>query len=224
MAQIAYNNKVSESTGKTPFFTNHGRHSNLFERTLPGPKAEIALANTANTQATYDEMRQKISAAQDNSTRYANKRRKTAPQLERGDKVYLLTSNFRTKRPNRSLDHVKVRPFLVTKQNGPVTYTLDLPKDARIHPWFHVKRLEPADPATPLQTTFHYEPGEEHEFEVERFLGQRGKQHSREYRVKWKGYPDTENTWELETYLGNCQQKLNEYKKWLRQNPPDRYN
>ena len=213
MAQIAYNNKVSESTGKTPFFANHGRHPNLFERTLPGPKAEKALANTANMKATYDEMRQKISAAHDNSARYANKKRKTAPQLKRGDKVYLLTSNFRTKRPNRSLDHVKVGPFLISKQNGPVTYTLDLPKDARIHPRFHVKRLEPADPATPLQTTFHYEPEEEQEFEVEKVLNHRGNQHSREYLIKWKGYPDAENTWELETNLQNCKQILQKYCK-----------
>jgi hypothetical protein len=224
MAQIAYNNKVSESTGKTPFFANHGRHPHLFERTLPGPKAEKALVNTANMKATYDEMRQKISSAQESSSRYANKKRKTAPQLKRGDKVYLLTSNFRTKRPNRSLDHVKVGPFLITKKNGPVTYTLDLPKDSKIHPRFHVKRLEPADPTTPLQTSFHYEPEEEYEFEVEKILNQRGNQHSREYLIKWKGYPDTENSWEPKGNLGNCQQKIQEYHRRLQQNPPDRYN
>jgi hypothetical protein len=202
MAQITYNNKISESTGKTPFFANHGRHSNLFERTLPGPKAEKALENTANMKATYDEMRQRIGAAQDSSTRYANKKRTTAPQLKRGDKVYLLTSNLKTKRPNRSLDHVKVGPFLIAKQNGPVTYTLDLPKDVRIYPRFHVKRLEPADPATPLQITFHYEPEEEHEFDVEEIISQRGDKHSYEYLV---------NTWEPVTNLGNCQQKIKEY-------------
>ena len=30
MAEIAYNNKLSEATGVTPFFANHGRHPNLF--------------------------------------------------------------------------------------------------------------------------------------------------------------------------------------------------
>ncbi|KAF2624256.1 hypothetical protein BU25DRAFT_348612, partial [Macroventuria anomochaeta] len=34
MAQIAYNNKLSEATGTMPFFANHGRHPNLFTRSL----------------------------------------------------------------------------------------------------------------------------------------------------------------------------------------------
>jgi hypothetical protein len=111
---------------------------------------------------------------------------------------------------------------LISKQNGPVTYTLDLPKDARIHPQFHVKRLEPADPATPLQTTFHYELEEEHEFEVEKILDHRGNQHSREYLIKWKGYPDAENTWEPEPNLQNCKQIIQKYRK--KTSPKQRHN
>lgn len=34
--------------------------------------------------------------------------------------------------------------------------------------------LEPADPDTLVQTTFRYEPEEEHEFEVEKILSHRG--------------------------------------------------
>jgi hypothetical protein len=221
MAQLAHNNKLSEATGTTPFFANHGRHPNLFERTLPGPKAEKALANMANMKETYDKMRDKIKDAQENSIQHANKKRKTAPQLKKGDKVYLLTSNFRTKRPSKSLDHVKVGPFLISKRNGPVTYTLELPRDAKIHPRFHVKRLEPADPDTPLQTTFHYEPEEEDEYEVEDLLNYReiGRQDLQddhfiqEWLVKWKGYPHSDNTWEPESSLQNCQQLLKKARK-----------
>jgi Uma2 family endonuclease len=65
--------------------------------------------------------------------------------------------------------------------------------------------LEPADPETPLQTTFHFQTEEEDEFEVEKILEQRGQR----YLVKWKGYPHSENTWEpknnLKNNLRNCQ-------------------
>jgi hypothetical protein len=83
-----------------------------------------------------------------------------ATQLEKGDKVYLLTKNLRRRQPSKGLDHVKVRPSPVKEQSRPVNYVLDLPKDARIHPKFHIKMLKPADPDTPLQTTFYYEPEE----------------------------------------------------------------
>jgi hypothetical protein len=93
-----------------------------------------------------------------------------APQLKRGDKVYLLTKNLRTKRPSKGLNNVKVRPFLISDQKGPVTYTLNLPLDAKIHLRFHINMLELADPKTPLQKTFHYKAEEENEFEVERII------------------------------------------------------
>jgi hypothetical protein len=105
--------------------------------------------------------------AQRNSITYANKKRKTAPQLKEGDKVYLHTKNLRSKQPSKGLDHVKVRPFLISKRNGPVTYTLELPPDTKIHPRFHVSLLEPADKDTPLQRTFRYKTKEEKEFKVE---------------------------------------------------------
>jgi hypothetical protein len=87
--------------------------------------------------------------------------------------VYLHTKNLRTKRPSKGLDNVKVGPFLISKRNGPVTYTLKLPPDAKIHPRFHISLLEPADPETPLQKTFRYKTEEENEFEVEDLLDYR---------------------------------------------------
>ena len=44
MAQMAYNNKLLESTGQTPFYANHRRHPNLFTRTFPSLKTEAAIA------------------------------------------------------------------------------------------------------------------------------------------------------------------------------------
>ena len=93
-----------------------------------------------------------------------------APQLKKGDKVYLLIKNFRTKQLSKGLDYVKVGPFLIKEQRLLVNYTLDLPSDAKIFPTFYILVLELVDPKTLLQTTFYYETKEENEFEVEEIM------------------------------------------------------
>jgi hypothetical protein len=118
----------------------------------------------------YEEMGRKTLHAQRQSISYVNQKRKTAPQLKEGDKVYLHTKNLRSKRPSKGLDHVKVGPFLILKQNGLVTYTLELLPDAKIHPRFYINLLEPADLKTPLQRTWRYETEEDNEFEVEEII------------------------------------------------------
>jgi hypothetical protein len=133
------------------------------------------------------------------------------PQLKKGDKVYLLTKNLRSKRPSKGLDNVKVGPFLILDQKGPVTYTLDLPLDAKVHPRFHVSVLEPADQSTALQKTFHFQPEEDNEFEVEKIIAHRDANNGREYLIKRLGYPDSDNTWEPDTNLTNCRQALSQY-------------
>ena len=131
-----------------------------------------------------------------------DKKLKMASQLKKGDKVYLLTKNWKTKKPKmKKLDNIKVGPFLVEKKTGPVNIKIRLSRDARVHPNFHISMIELADQSTPLQETFHYQLEEEQEFEVEQILAKEGQQ----YLVKWKGYPDLENTWEPLKNLANCQ-------------------
>jgi hypothetical protein len=75
-------------------------------------------------QEVHKELRQNIAKMQTSAIHYANKKRKTAPQLKEGDKVYLLTKNLRTKRPSKGLDNVKVRPFLIQARTRLVNYKL----------------------------------------------------------------------------------------------------
>jgi len=142
MAQLVLNNLKSESTQHTPFFANYGKHPNLFSEPRSHPNAQKALVASRDMRNVHDKLR---------------------IQIQR-------SKNLRTTKSSKKLDHVKVGPFLIEEQKGPVNYRLRLPKDAKIHPVFHISLLEPADPETPCQETFYFEEEEEDEFEVEKIL------------------------------------------------------
>ena len=104
-----------------------------------------------------------------------DKKLKMAPQLKKGDKVYLLTKNWKTKKlKTKKLDNIKFRLFSVEEKTGPVNIKIRLLRDARVYPNFHISMIEPADQSTLLQEIFYYQPEEEQEFEVEQILARKG--------------------------------------------------
>ena len=166
------------------------------------PNTEKALQHDKLLQQTHMMMRHYLQETSERMQRQMDKKLKMAPQLKKGDKVYLLTRNWRTKKPRtKKLDYVKVGLFSVKEKTGPVNVRLRLPRDARVHPNFHISMIKLADQSTPLQETFHYQPEEEQEFKAKQILKRKGQR----YLVKWKNYPDSENTWEPLRNLANCQ-------------------
>jgi hypothetical protein len=55
-----------------------------------------------------------------------DKYRLEGPRLERGDKVYLISRNLRTKRPSKKLDFKKIGLFKVNKRISTSNYRLSL--------------------------------------------------------------------------------------------------
>ena len=162
VAQLAINQHRSDSTRESPFFANFGRYANVGMPQRASPNAEKVLQNDRLRQQTHAVMKHYLEEISDKMQHQINKKRKMAPQLKKGDKVYLLTKNWKVKPPRtKKLDHIKVGPFLVEEKTGPVNVRLRLPRDAWVHPNFHISMIELADPETPLQETFHYQPEEE---------------------------------------------------------------
>ena len=207
MAQLALNNHVSETTKATPFAANYGKDPPMFHDIRPSPNAHVATSNVTGLKRLHEEISDNITSSQARITKARYKENKNGPQLKEGDRVYLLTKNLKTRKRSKKLDHVKVGPFLIAEQKSEVSYRLQLPRNARIHPVFHISLLEPADPAIPLQETFHYEPQEEDVFTVEKILDRRGQR----YLIKWKDYGNEENTWEPVSNLGECKDLIQEY-------------
>ena len=70
--------------------------------------------------------------------------------------MYFFIKKFKTKKPNKKSDHVKIGPFLIKKIKKPFDYELKLPADTKIFPIFNIFFLEPINPDIPLVTIFRY--------------------------------------------------------------------
>ena len=60
IAQLAYNNKRSDTTRLTPFFANFGKNANSFLHPREGPNAEKALVKASEIKGLHSEMQQTI--------------------------------------------------------------------------------------------------------------------------------------------------------------------
>ena len=179
VAQLAINQHRSDSTKESLFFANFGQHANIGMPSRASPNTEKALQHDKLLRQTHTMMRHYLQETSEKMQHQMDKKSKMAPQLKKGDKVYLLTKNWKVKKPRtKKLDHVKVGPFSVEEKTRPVNVRLRLPRDAQ-------------------------------EFEAEQILKRKGQR----YLVKWKDYPDSENTWEPLRNLANCQLLLQQFRQ-----------
>jgi hypothetical protein len=149
-----------------------------------------------------------IQAAQERQAEYANAKRQDM-EFKTGDQVLLSTANLRlrTDGPASKFNSKWTGPFTITERIGKVAYRLELPDTMRVHPVFHVSLLKPYQqpddterPAPPPPPII-----DENIYEAERISNRRtikvnGKMQT-QYLVHWKGYPDSDSTWEPASHL-----------------------
>jgi hypothetical protein len=213
MAQYAMNNAKNATTGITPHFANLGRNPRMNWRILPAEgRSESALMQVSHLDVLHQSIAKDIRWAEEKMKFYYDKKREDTPQLEEGERVYLLRRtmgqkkfNIKSKRPSNKLDAVKYGPFRIDKILKNDNYRLKLPARMRIHPVFHVSLLEPTKNPENAK-----DEAEDEEYEVEKILGRESVNGEIYYLVNWKGYPPEENTWEPVRHL-NCQEKIQEY-------------
>ena len=134
---------------------------------------------------------------------YANKFRKQH-DFKVNDKVLLSTKNLSLEdgSGSRKLNPKFCGPFKIIEKVTNVSFRLELsePMKARgIHNTFHVSLLKPFledkfDRYDPPLPPVNIEDGVEF-YEVETVLSSRIRRGKKEYLIKWKGYPDTDNQW-----------------------------
>jgi Chromo (CHRromatin Organisation MOdifier) domain len=142
----------------------------------------------------------------------------TSHEYSIGDKVWLEATNLKTKRPTKKMDDKQVGPFKILKKVGAVAYKLKLPSTWHHHPIFNKLLLMPyTAPTFPSQTIPRPPPELNEEgvplYEVEKILSSRKVGRGTQYLIKWKGYPESENTWEPERNLTQALDVLADFKR-----------
>jgi len=199
--EFAYNNSANRVTGYTPFFLMYGEHphtpaSLLHSKHSDAPAVDEFLADMTRT---LKSARQKFAAVQSRMQADVDKHRRDV-QFEVGQQVLVAASRI-AQAPNRKLAPRWVGPFDVTERLGPNAYRLALPPEygamSKTFNITHLKAFVPAADGRPAvrPPPVWYVAGTP-EYEVEAVVGRRGNGSSLQYLIKWKGYPESENTWE----------------------------
>src|SRR6202453_3916995 len=145
LAEFAYNNAPSATTGISPFFANKGYHPNITvhpERDLSSARARDFAVNLDNL---HPELRFQIAEAQKRYQGPADARRTPAPDFKVRDKVFIKATHFHTTQPSKKLSEKNLSPFNIITKVRPSSFTLRLPDQlCAVHPIFHVSQLEPA--------------------------------------------------------------------------------
>ena len=200
MAEFAFNNAPSATTGISPFFNNKGYHPNITVH----PELEVTSAKAkefaVNLDDLHQELRTQISEAQKRYQGPADSRRSAAPDFKIGDFAFVKATFLRTTRPSKKLSEKNLGPFEIIAQVGRLSFTLRLPEQLRaVHPVFHVSQLEPATrniipnrvqpPPPPIEVN------DDIEFEISEILDSKIDKRRKcqlLYLVRWTGYEGTD--------------------------------
>jgi hypothetical protein len=225
--EIAYNNSVQASTGRTPFFLNSGQ-----EIQLPIDKAMSAVRDCKNPEAVkrvegihaaIQQAKLQIAKAQERQQKYADQHRRELT-FQVGDSVLLSTEHLKlvdSHRRTPKLAEKYIGPFKIKRVVGSNAYELDLPARLKIYPVFNISKLklyrEGAEVNPHRPAPFSRPPPESVEedgaesYEVEEILKHRNSGARIQFLVKWKGYPEWEATWESRANLAKAKELLDEY-------------
>jgi hypothetical protein len=203
-AEFAYNNTAHSATKVSPFYAYTGQHPSFIPSALPTYKSPAAEDIVKEIQSTQDEIKAALEVAAEQMKRHYDRRVDEAPDFQPGDMVYLDGKNVHTSQPARKFARKRHGPFKIIEKIGKLNYRLELPDKWTIHDVFHVVLLKKAEPdqipgrqqaAVPVPDIVP-PPVHQELFAIEKIIDNRMKNGALEYKVKWQGYPNAQNTWE----------------------------
>ncbi|KAH7461789.1 hypothetical protein FOMA001_g18899 [Fusarium oxysporum f. sp. matthiolae] len=212
-AQLAYNTAYNESTKLTPFDANAGFTPNAYyDAQEPKNVNPAAIIASDKLKEIHDELKTELEFVRKRMQKHYDPKRLKGPTFKEGDMVYLSTKNIKTDRPSHKLDYKYLGPVKIKRKTGEDRYELDLPPNIRCHPIYHISMLESA------ADTIHVKTGNEPRqitgpevYEAEAIRKMEKINGQKMYLIKWKNYPESENTWEPTKHLANAQRLLKNF-------------
>ena len=168
----------------------------------------------------HEYLQEALKEAQSSQKMYADRLRQNPPNFKVGDRVWLLTTNLRSDRPNKKLDYKRLGPYEILEQVNSVSFRLKLPSNFKIHDVFHCNLLEVYHPDTvrgelrrpPPPCVVANDDGSSYEeYEVESVLDCRLYRGKKQYLVHWKGYGVDDRSWEPAENLANAEDLVAEF-------------
>jgi len=223
--QFVMNNNVNTSTKEIP--------ARLVFAHVPQLPVDMIMdkqVNNPTVEQFIDSMTQAVKRATDNivTAQIGHKknfdRHRRLHQFQVGDWVLLNNANFNVDNQFRGGSR-KLRPrydgpFQIVEKKGEDTFRLQLPENWRIHDVFDVSKLKlyipNDDELFPERDQKPPEPvivDDGEEFEVEEIVDVKMRHRKKQYLVKWKGYPEYENTWEPLRNLPNAREAIREFEQ-----------
>ena len=123
-------------------------------------------------------------------------------QYKEGDQVWLEATHLKLRHQKTKLTSKHYGPFKVIREISPVAYRIQLLTSWGIHNMFHASLLSPYHETASHGPNFSQSLPDlidrEKEYEVERIVNHRlyGRSRKLQYLIKWKGYPESNSTWE----------------------------
>jgi len=149
LAEFAYNNTPSATTGVSPFFINKGYHPNIMiylEQDIAFSHARDFIVDLDKLQST---LKEEIAKAQRQYQLSTDSHQQQPPDFQVRQLVFIRSQYFRMTCPSKKLSEKYLRPYKIIAQPSPQSFTLHLLDTMRpIHPVFHVSMLKPAIPNT----------------------------------------------------------------------------